>query len=84
MFYADDSCVIASSPFGVQALLNIIVLCSKYGFENDMLWCGLGGTSTLLCTVVIFIYHLYILTYLFVNVFILMHLLCIYIHVCIF
>ena len=31
MFYADDVCVIAPSPSGLQALLNI---CAKFGFEN--------------------------------------------------
>ena len=33
MFYADDLCVIAPSPSGLQAFLNI---CAKFGFENDM------------------------------------------------
>ena len=33
MFYADDLCVIAPIPSGLQALLNI---CAKFGFENDI------------------------------------------------
>ena len=35
MFYAEDLCVIAPSPCGLQALLNIY---SKYGFENYILY----------------------------------------------
>ena len=35
MFYADDLCVIASSPCGLHGLLNIY---SKYGFENYILY----------------------------------------------
>ena len=35
MLYADDLCVIAPSPRGLQSLLDI---CSKYGFENDILY----------------------------------------------
>ena len=31
VFYANDLCVIAPSPSGLQALLNI---CAKFGFEN--------------------------------------------------
>ena len=31
VFYADDICVIAPSPSGLQRLLNI---CAKFGFEN--------------------------------------------------
>ena len=33
VFYADDICVIAPSPSGLQGLLNI---CAKFGFENDV------------------------------------------------
>ena len=33
VFYADDICVIAPSPSGLQGLLNI---CAKFGLENDM------------------------------------------------
>ena len=33
MFYADDICVIAPSPSGLQGLLNI---CAKFGVENDV------------------------------------------------
>ena len=33
MFYADDICVIAPSPSGLQGLLNI---CAKFGLENDV------------------------------------------------
>ena len=33
MFYADDLCVIAPSPSGLQALLNI---CAKFRFENSI------------------------------------------------
>ena len=33
VFYADDICVIAPSPIGLQGLLNI---CAKFGFENDV------------------------------------------------
>ena len=33
MFYADALCVVAPSPSGLQALLNI---CAKFGFENDI------------------------------------------------
>ena len=32
VFYADDICVIAPSPSGLQRLLNI---CAKFGLEND-------------------------------------------------
>ena len=32
VFYADDICVIAPSPSGLQGLLNI---CAKFGLEND-------------------------------------------------
>ena len=35
MLYADDLCVIAPSPRGLQSLLDI---CSKYGIENDILY----------------------------------------------
>ena len=35
MLYADDLCVIAPSPRGLQSLLDI---CTKYGFENDILY----------------------------------------------
>ena len=35
MLYADDLYVIAPSPRGLQSLLDI---CSKYGFENDILY----------------------------------------------
>ena len=35
MSYADDLCVIAPSPRGLQSLR---VLGSKYGFENDILY----------------------------------------------
>ena len=33
MFYADDLCVIAPSPSGLQALLNIY---AKFDFGNDI------------------------------------------------
>ena len=33
VFYADEICVIAPSPSGLQGLLNI---CAKFGFENDV------------------------------------------------
>ena len=33
MFYADDICVIAPSPSGLQGLLNI---CARFGLENDV------------------------------------------------
>ena len=33
MFIADDICVIAPSPSGLQGLLNI---CAKFGLENDV------------------------------------------------
>ena len=33
IFYADDLCVIAPSPSGLQALLN---MCAKFSFENDI------------------------------------------------
>jgi len=33
VFYADDICVIAPSPSGLQGLLNI---CAKFGFKNDI------------------------------------------------
>ena len=35
MLYADDLCVIAPSPRGLQSLLDI---CSKYGLENEILY----------------------------------------------
>ena len=38
VFYADDLCVIAPSPYGLQALLNII-LCFRFGFENVIYNC---------------------------------------------
>ena len=36
MFYADDSCVIAASPSGLQGLLNIF---TKFDLENDVESC---------------------------------------------
>ena len=33
VFYADDICVIAPSPSGLQGLLNI---CAKFGLETDV------------------------------------------------
>ena len=33
MFYADDICIIAPSPSGLQGLLNI---CAKLDLENDV------------------------------------------------
>ena len=33
VFYADDKCVIAPSPSGLQGLLNI---CAKFGLVNDV------------------------------------------------
>ena len=43
MLYADNLCVIAPSPRGLQSLLDI---CSKYGFEIDML-CNPAKSSCL-------------------------------------
>ena len=34
LFYADDLCLMAPSPMGLQHLINI---CANYGFENDLL-----------------------------------------------
>ena len=35
LFYADDLCLMAPSPVGLQLLIDI---CAKYGFENDLLF----------------------------------------------
>ncbi len=35
IFYADDLCVMAPSPSGLQLLLNI---CANYGIENDIIY----------------------------------------------
>ena len=35
LFYADDLCLMAPSPVGLQLLIDI---CANYGFENDILY----------------------------------------------
>ena len=35
LFYADDLCIMAPSPVGLQRLIDI---CANYGFENDLLF----------------------------------------------
>ena len=35
LFYADDLCLMAPSPVGLQHLIDI---CAKYGYENDLLF----------------------------------------------
>ena len=36
LFYADDLCLMATSPAGLQHFINI---CANYGFENDINYC---------------------------------------------
>ena len=45
LFYADDLCLMAPSPMGLQHLINI---CGNYGFENDILF----NRSASVCMVV--------------------------------
>ena len=45
LFYADDLCLMAPSPVGLQLLIDI---CANYGFENDILF----NRSKSMCMVV--------------------------------